>query len=114
MLLIDSYVDSIADPAKQSQTRAEVEKASSIFRKYTIFQRQFAASKSKLPRDLSEDMDSLFSGVFNLIRNSRNDAGHPATATLISRDDNYTRLRLFVPYCQRIYALIAWLNANPT
>lgn len=112
LLLIDSYTDSIADTAKKNLAKSQVEKATSIFRKYEVFDRQYAGIKTKLPKELAENTDSLLRGVFDLIRNSRNEAGHPASGTYVTRDTNYSHLRLFVPYCQRIYSLIAWFEAN--
>jgi hypothetical protein len=114
LLLIESYVTSIGDPNKKTQIRNQTEKAPSIFRKYEIFEKQFSAIKPHMPKELTENADSQLRGVFDLIRNSRNDAGHPAAGTYVSRDSNYSRLRLFVPYCQRIYELMSWFTANPT
>jgi hypothetical protein len=112
LLLIDSYTSAIADEVKKNQAQAQVEKSTSIFRKYEVFDRQYAGIKNKLPKELAENSDSLLRGVFDLIRNSRNEAGHPASGTYVTRDTNYSHLRLFVPYCQRIYSLIAWFEAN--
>jgi len=77
LLLIESYACSIAD-----QVESQIEKASSIFRKYEIFDKGFANVKPKFPKALGENADSLLRGVFDLIRNSRNDAGHPASGIL--------------------------------
>jgi hypothetical protein len=114
LLLIESYANSIADPNRRTQVNAQIEKAASIFRKYEVFETGFAKIKAQLPKQLTENADSLLRGVFDLIRNSRNDAGHPASGILISRDSNYSHLRLFIPYCKRIYELIVWFAANPT
>jgi len=114
ILLIESYANSIADPNRKTQVTAQIEKATSIFRKYEVFEKAFVNIKAHLPKQLTENADSLLRGVFDLIRNSRNDAGHPASGILISRDSNYSHLRLFIPYCKRIYELILWFAANPT
>ena len=114
LLLIETYAESIADPNKKAQLKGHIEKAQSIFRKYEVFEKGFANIKPQMPKMLTESTESLLRGVFDLIRNSRNDAGHPASGILVSRDSNYSHLRLFIPYCQRIYELIAWFTANPT
>lgn len=114
LLLIESYAESIVDPNKKTKVKGQIENAASIFRKYDIFEKGFVNTKAKLPRQLTENSESLLRGVFDLIRNSRNDAGHPASGILISRDSNYSHLRLFIPYCQRIYQLIHWFASNPT
>lgn len=114
LLLIDSYAGSIADLTKRDQIKIQIAKAASIFRKYEIFERGFTNVRQHIPKPLTENVDSLLRGVFDLIRNSRNEAGHPTSGILVSRDANYSHLRLFIPYYQRIYDLIAWFVANPT
>jgi len=114
LLLIDSYAASIADPNKKTTIENQISKASSIFRKYKIFEKEFPALKQKLPQDLSDNVDTLLSGVFSLIRSSRNESGHPASGVSVDRDTNYSHLKLFVPYCQRICGLIGWFQNNPT
>jgi len=112
LLLIDAYIGSIADANKQVQLRSQVDKANSIFRKFEIFDKGFAHIKLGLPKQITDNVDSLLRGVFDLIRNSRNDAGHPASGISVSRDTNYSHLRLFVPYCKRIYDLMDWFATN--
>lgn len=112
LLLIDSYVNAIADPSRKAQTENHVAKANSIYRKFDVFEKGFPTAKGNMPRTLIDNTDSLLRGVFDLIRNSRNEAGHPASGEIISRDTNYSHLRLFTPYCQRIYGLISWFGSN--
>ncbi len=112
--LSGGYANIIADPNRKGQVKVQIEKASSIFRKYEVFEKAFTNIKPQMPKPLTENADSLLRGVFDLIRNNRNDAGHPPSGILVSRDSNYSHLRLFIPYCQRIYELIAWFATNPT
>jgi hypothetical protein len=114
LLLIDSYAASLTDPNKKSTMSNQLAKAPSIFRKYEVFEKQFPSFKQRLPRELDENVDSLLRGVFDLIRNSRNDSGHPTSGVSADRDTNYSHLKLFVPYCKRIYGLIGWFQNNPT
>ena len=111
-LLIESCAQAIADVTAKQSFIAEFERAQSIFRKFQVFQNRLSLVRSQMPRDVRENLDSLLQGVFDLIRNSRNDAGHPALGGHVSRDEMYSHLRLFVPYCERIYALIGWFGAN--
>lgn len=114
LLMIESYGNSIADVNAKQTFQANIQKAQSIFRKYELFEAKFAGIKQRLPRTLTDNVDSLLRGVFDLIRSSRNDAGHPAIGASVSRDAVYSHLRLFPPYCKRVYELIAWFTANPT
>ncbi len=114
LLLISSHASSIRDPAEKSRFAQEIEKSQSIFRKYQVFERRLSGIQINLPRPLSDNLDSLLRGVFDLIRSSRNDAGHPASGVQIGRDAVYSHLRLFVPYCQRINELARWFSSNQT
>jgi hypothetical protein len=112
LLLIDSYVGAVSDPTRKGQTESQLVKAPSIYKKFEVFEKGFPAAKADMPKTLTENTDSLLRGVFDLIRNSRNEAGHPASGGMISRDTNYSHLRLFIPYCLRIYGLISWFSSN--
>ena len=114
LLLIDSYAASINDHAAKNRFETEVEKTQSIFRKYQNFEKGFGTIKTQVPRSLTENVDSLLRGIFDLIRGSRNDAGHPASGGQVNRGAIYSQLQMFVPYCERIYGLIAWFSANKT
>jgi hypothetical protein len=112
LLLIESYTNSIADLSSRRTFQSKIEKAQSIFRKYELFDRHFAGVKQRMPAALTENVDSQLRGVFDLIRSSRNDAGHPAIGSSVSRDAVYSHLRLFPPYCRRIYDLVTWFVDN--
>lgn len=114
LLLIESCAASISDRAKKERFESEIEKAPSIFRKYEVFDKRFSSIKPMLPKQVAENADSLLRGIFDLIRVSRNDGGHPASGGLVDRDTVYSHLRLFIPYCQRIDALVAWFSTNQT
>jgi hypothetical protein len=114
LLLIENYTKSIADDTTKLRFESEVQKAQSIFRTYELFDKQFSVIRKRMPKTLTESVDSLLRGVFDLIRNSRNDAGHPASGTFVDRDVVYSHLRLFIPYCERIYGLIGWFETNRT
>jgi hypothetical protein len=114
LLLFESYGNSISDQATRSAFESSIQKTQSIFRKFEQFERKFALVKTRMPRTLTDNVDSQLRGVFDLIRNSRNDAGHPAIQASVTRDAVYSHLRLFTPYCERIYGLIDWFADNRT
>jgi hypothetical protein len=114
LLLIESCTNSISDDSTKLRLESEVQNTQSIFRKYECFDKQFSGIKNRMPKMLTENVESLLRGVFDLIRNSRNDAGHPASGTFVDRDLVYSHHRLFIPYCERIYGLIGWFEANRT
>ena len=113
-LLIESCANSIADSDAKRTFQSSIEKTQSIFRKYELLERRFSRSRQLMPSALTDNMDSQLRGVFDLIRGSRNDAGHPAIGNSVSRDAVYSHLRLFTPYCKRIHELIAWFTTHQT
>lgn len=76
LLLFEGYADSIVDSSKKAHFKSELQKQTSIFRKFEAFDKHFSTTKSTLPKPLAENIDSLLRGVFDLIRATRNDAGH--------------------------------------
>jgi hypothetical protein len=114
LLLIQSYHSSISDPASKAQFEAELAKAPSIFRKFEAFERRLARIRGNIPRNITENLDSLLRGVFDTVRSSRNDAGHPASGVQPDRDAVYSHLRLFIGYCARVQMLADWFSNNST
>lgn len=114
LLLIDSCAESISNADEKRRFESEIDKAQSIFRKYAVFEKRLSTIKASMPRLLTENLDSLLRGIFDLIRSSRNDAGHPANGNQVDKDAVYSHLRLFIPYNQRIFSLIEWFSQNQT
>jgi hypothetical protein len=114
LLLIDSCKDSISDQKEKERFESELSDARTIYRKYAVFRKRMDTLK-KAARDLgfTENLDSL-TGIFDLIRNTRNDAGHPARGNDVDRDAIYSHLRLFIPYTKKIFGLIKWFSENQT
>ena len=89
----------------------KLRKEASFYKKYEVFAPRFSEVRPKLPSKLTEDLDGQLTGVFYLIRQYRNEAGHP-TGTRVERTDAFGNLRLFLPYCRRIEDLGNWLETN--
>jgi len=58
-----------------------------------------------IPREIKEDLDTNFAGIISVIRNFRNESGHP-TGKIVSREQAFVLLQLFIPYCKKLYALM--------
>jgi len=58
-----------------------------------------------------DDLSVFVSGIFNLIRQTRNVAGHP-TGRRMDRDEANALLLQFPSYCERVEKLITWLTVN--
>lgn len=87
-------------------------KTISIKEKFDETMKEIDLIRPLLPGKLKEDIKSHIEGIFELIRNQRNDSGHP-TGKDVSKDDLFINLRLFITFCNDVYKLIDWLNANP-
>jgi hypothetical protein len=82
-----------------------VAKERSILPKLNKFKKVLDASMNLLPWDVKEDLDTNFSGIVSMIRNFRNESGHPS-GKIISREQTYILLHLFIPCCKKMYQLM--------
>ena len=64
-----------------------------------------------LPAELRDAIDIHLSGIFTLVRYSRNDAGHP-TGRTVDRETVNANLQLFPGYCERVYGLLRHLAGD--
>ena len=108
-ILFDTYVSAVQDANRKSKLQSVQDRF--IKPKFEGFRRDFETVKKSLPKELSENVELQLDAVFNLIRITRNDAGHP-TGGNVDRGLAYSNLRIFVPYLKRIYDLIAHFSEN--
>lgn len=110
LLLIDAFGNAIADAEKKAKYGKEV-KARMISRKYEALWKRLGPLAQQLPDGLGDDMHVILDRVFDLIRTTRNDAGHP-TGKKIERETVHANLLLFPSYCKRVYGLIHHFSHN--
>ncbi len=77
-----------------------------ILQKANKFKNILDQQSKSLPRKVKEDLDTNFAGVLSIIRNFRNQSGHP-TGKVIDREQAFVLLQLFIPYCKKLYMLIS-------
>ena len=65
----------------------------------------------ELPSELSKDLETYLDGIFNLIRNYRNEAGHPSGKE-IPHGIAYSNLQLFRFFSKNVHGLIKYLSSN--
>lgn len=87
-----------------------------VFEQRTILQKlnKFVALSEQhilksLPSDVRENFDTDFVGILNMIRNCRNESGHPS-GKIIPREECFVLLRLFIPCCKKIHDLMAFFK----
>lgn len=76
-----------------------------ILQKLNKFKNILDQNLSILPLDVKEDLDTNFSGIVSMIRTFRNESGHPS-GRIISREQCYVLLQLFIPCSKKIYQLM--------
>lgn len=76
-----------------------------ILQKFNKFKNILDQNIGSLPPQLKEDLDTNLSGILSMIRNFRNESGHPS-GKIITREQTYILLQLFIPCCKKIYDLI--------
>ncbi|MBD3228085.1 MAG: hypothetical protein GF329_07835 [Candidatus Lokiarchaeota archaeon] len=110
LILIDNFSEALSDPNLKSEfdrkTKTFIAKI-----KYDQFNETFEEIKHKVPKDLKYNMDVWFDGIFNLIRKVRNESGHP-TGTVVTRDEVYSYLQIFVNYAVKMHSLIEYFQEN--
>ena len=98
------------DAKNKFATRTKVKLIKQVFDEMW---KQLDPVHDQLAADLDkEDVRSELSGTFDLIRKTRNDAGHPAGRP-ISREEAHNLLLLFPQYCEVVYETMGWLNTHP-
>ena len=102
-------VDKIAQNPVHATTFANVGQQRTILQKVNKFKNILDQQLGILPTDVKEDLDTNFSGILSIIRTFRNQSGHP-TGKIIDREQAYILLQLFIPYCKKIYQLIAYYS----
>jgi hypothetical protein len=68
------------------------------------FQKRLATAKSKIPSELSDSLDLYVNSVLQLIRLTRNEAGHP-TNRKIDRDECFNNLVVYAGVHKRLHLL---------
>jgi hypothetical protein len=105
----------LAEAADQSPTYsqhfASVSQQFTILRKVNKFKNILDQHTKDIPADIREDIDTHFTSILSVIRNFRNQAGHP-TGKVLNREQAFVLLQLFIPYCKKLYALSDWLKTT--
>ncbi len=95
-----------ADRRKKLMNATEGRPAKRI---YEEVRKRIDPLREQLPPPLQDSIDIELDGIFQMIRRTRNDAGHP-TGIVIERSEANALLQLFPVYARSAYALMAWLK----
>lgn len=104
LILVEVFGKAISDPAEQKKYEKETN-FWMISRKYQALWKRLEPMASGLPNQLGDDLHTILDRVFDLIRTTRNEAGHPK-GKKIELETMHANLLLFPSYCKRVYGLI--------
>lgn len=110
LVLIETYVDTFN---KEEASSAFAKKVRGRFIKiqFDEFNKTFSRHLGELPSDLRDRYTNTLLGVFEMIRQNRNSAGHP-TGKSIDKETLFANLQVFIIYCKYIYELKAHLEQH--
>lgn len=80
-----------------------------LLRKFNKFKNKLREIQRDLPPDIKEDLDTNLDMIVSVIRNFRNESGHPS-GKVLSREQCYVNLHLFIPCCKKIYDLMEFFK----
>jgi len=107
LLLKDAVYNSLNSPEKKS--KFEKEAREKIKRIHTAIWNRLDPVRENMPYGLSEAIGVEFTAIFEMVRRTRNGAGHP-TGTNIERHEAEALLLLFPTHVKTVYAVIGWLK----
>jgi hypothetical protein len=111
LLLIDSFIESHTDESRK-QTLRDKFNGKMIKRQFEEFTRSLTTIKSNLTKEIEDGLNNVLFGIFEMIRNYRNDAGHP-TGKVLDKEQLFANIQVFIPYLKKIYQLIDYFDNNP-
>jgi hypothetical protein len=98
-------LETIENNPAHSSTFKKASDERTILRKLNAFKKILDQNQKLLPSSVKEDLDTQFMSIIAMIRNFRNESGHPS-GKIIDREQCYILLQLFIPCCEKIYQLI--------
>jgi hypothetical protein len=110
LLLRDTILHAIQEPDRKRKF-TEATQNQIARRIYEAIAGRIDPIREQLPAALQDSIGTELDGIFNEIRRTRNDAGHP-TGRVIERSEAYALLQLFPVYAKSAYALLDWLKTN--
>ncbi|MCK4998050.1 MAG: hypothetical protein KAS23_00895, partial [Anaerohalosphaera sp.] len=103
LLLVETFSSTL-----EGGDKAAFEKETNTFiisRKYNALWSRIEPIAASLPDNLGYNLESIIHNTFDIIRSTRNDAGHPS-GNPIEKETVHANLLLFPIFCKRIYRLI--------
>jgi hypothetical protein len=106
---LEKLFDAACNNGKYMTKFDAVLKQRTILQRYNLFDKKIQEIKNELPKDVKEGYENNVRSIFSIIRNFRNVSGHPS-GMIISRDQCYINLQIFIPLNKNIYQLIEFFE----
>jgi len=103
-------LESVESNLDYQRTYQSVFTQRTILQKINKFKNILDQNQENLSREIKEDLDTNFAGILSIIRNFRNQSGHP-TGKVIDREQAYVLLQLFIPYSKKLHQLRVHFSA---
>jgi len=102
---LESLYEIVEKNSEYSTHFRSVSKEQTLLKKFNKFKQKLNEKRQDLPKELNEDLDTNLDMIISLIRNYRKESGHPS-GKVLSREQCYVNLQLFIPCCKKIYELM--------
>jgi len=110
-IIYDTLLDSI-ESEKIKKSLEQIRNSAKTKQRIDLVRNIILVSKKdQFPREITDDFESKTEPLFNLIRQIRNDVGHP-TGISIDKMSQFVNLQIFVPYAITAYTLINFLKSK--
>jgi hypothetical protein len=109
--LVDGVAAALSTPEQKTKFERETKKGRSSKAQHDEVLKTLRAPGPPIPEELAYLLTQHIDGIYDLIRRTRNEAGHP-TGKRLGRDETHALLLLFPTYCKTVHDLIEWLAKN--
>lgn len=110
-LLFESFCAALYSPHERTNLENKT-KGKFVTTRYNELKKSLEPKKGQLPKDLRDNLDTVLTSIFNLIKQHRNDTGHP-TGRSMPRDEAYALLSVFPHYHRQMFELTDHLQKSP-
>lgn len=108
--MIDSYIAAFVDPQRKANAEKRYQ-GKQLRAQYGVFKQDFASLRPSLPPELFGDFETHLDSIFQLIRVTRNDSGHPS-GTVPERAVVAANLQAFPYFAKRVLAIENYFAMN--
>lgn len=110
ILVLKEAVSSRLDSAEKKR-KFDAEARETIKRVYTAIWKRLEPVREQMPDGLSEAIGVELTAIFEMVRRTRNEAGHP-TGKNIERHEAEALLLLFPTHIKTVCAVVEWLKTT--